>query len=148
MRVQSFTDPPEGLLRFERWSLRTAADRRSQHSLLEGRQQGKGLVVHLAGIDDRTAAEALRGASIEVERKALPPPGERQFYQADLLGLAVWNLDGAQLGQVQHFVDAPTGAVMVVRGEREHWIPAVPRHLRSVDLGAGRIVVDWPEGLE
>ncbi len=104
--------------------------------------------MRLTGVDDRTAAEALRGATIEVAREALPPPGERQFYQADLIGLAVWNLEGEELGVVRHFVDAPAGALMVVRGEREHWIPAAPRHLRSVDLGAGRIVVDWPAVLE
>jgi len=116
--------------------------------LIEGRRQGKSLVVRLAGVDDRTAAEALRGAWIEVAREALPPAGERQFYRRDLIGLEVWNLEGEALGVLQHFVDAPAGALLVVRGEREHWIPAGPRHLRSVDLGARRIVVDWPAALE
>ena len=148
LHVQSYTEPAERLLGFERWCLRGASDRRSEHRLIEGRRQGKGLVVRLAGVEDRTAAEALRGASIEVARKALPPAGERQFYRADLVGLAVWNLEGEALGVVQHFVEAPAGALMVVRGEREHWIPAAPRHLRSVDLGARRIVVDWPAVLE
>ncbi len=146
--MQSFTDPPEGLLRFEYWCLRGAGDRRAEHRLIEGHRQGRGLVVRLAEVDDRTAAEALCGATVEVPREALPPPGERQFYRADLIGLAVSNLDGEALGVVQHFVDAPAGAVMVVRGEREHWIPAAPRHLRSVDLAAGRVIVDWPAVLE
>lgn len=148
MRVQSFTDPPEALLGFEHWSLCTAPDRRTERRLVEGHRQGRGLVVRLAGIDDRTGAEALRGAVIEVAREALPPPGERRFYQADLIGLAVWSTEGAELGVVRYFVEAPAGAVMVVQGEREHWIPAGPRHLRTVDLGAGRIVVDWPAVLE
>lgn len=148
LRVQSFTEPVEGLLRFECWSLRDASDRRSEHRLIEGRRQGKGLIVRLEGVEGRTAAEALRGASVEVARRKLPPAGERQFYRADLVGLEVSNLEGEALGVVQHFVDAPAGALMVVRGEREHWIPAAPRHLRSVDLGARRIVVDWPAALE
>lgn len=147
MHVQSFTDPPEGLLRFASWGLRTA-EARWQRRVIEGHRQGRGLVARLEGVDDRTAAEALRGAMVEVARTDLPPPGARQFYRADLIGLPVWNLAGAELGVVQHFVDAPAGAVMVVRGEHEHWIPAVPSHLRSVDLAAGRIVVDWPERLE
>lgn len=146
--MQSYTEPAERLLNFEQWCLRSGSDRRSEHRLIEGRRQGKSLVVHLSGVDDRTAAEALRGASIEVAREALPPPGERQFYRADLIGLEVWNLEGEALGVLQHFVDAPAGALLVVRGEREHWIPAVPRHLRSVDLGARRIVVDWPAALD
>jgi 16S rRNA processing protein RimM len=100
-------------------------------------------------VDNRAAAEALRGASIGVTRDALPPPGERQFYQVDLIGLAVRNLEGVELGTVLHFMDTPGNAVMVVGGEREqYWLPATPRHLRSVDLTAGQIVVDWPAVLE
>jgi ribosomal 30S subunit maturation factor RimM len=58
----------------------------------------------------------------------------------------VRNLEGADLGVVSHFVDAPTGAVMVTReaGGREHWVLAAPRHLLRVDLAASVIVVDWP----
>jgi ribosomal 30S subunit maturation factor RimM len=44
---------------------------------------------------------------------------------------------------VQHFVETPAQALMVVRGEREYWVPAVPQHLRRVDLTARRVVVDW-----
>ena len=146
--MQSYTEPPEGLLSFEHWCLRGGSDHRSEHRVIEGRRQGKSLVVRLSGVDDRTAAEALRGASIEVAREALPPPGERQFYRADLIGFEVWNLEGEALGVLRHFVDGPTGALMVVGGGREHWIPAAPPHLHSVDLGARRIVVDWPAALD
>jgi 16S rRNA processing protein RimM len=149
IRVHSFTEPPEGLLRFARWSLRAGrADERREYRLLEGRRQGGSLIARLETVEGRTAAQALRGASIEVLRDALPPPGERQFYRADLIGLAVRNLEGAELGKVLHFMEVPAHAVMVVRGERDHWIPATPRHLRSVDLAAGQIVVDWPALLE
>jgi 16S rRNA processing protein RimM len=81
---------------------------------------------------------------IEVARVELPPTGEREYYQADLLSLMVRNLDGAELGKVGYFVDTPTGPMMVVKGEREYWIPAVPKHLSKVDLAAGLILVDWP----
>ncbi len=112
--------------------------------MLEGQAHGKGLVVRLAGVEDRTAAQALTGASIEVARSALPEPGRRQFYRVDLIGLAVRSEEGAELGTVSHFVDAPGNAVMVVRGDRERWIPATPQHVRKVDLQAGWIRVDWP----
>jgi ribosomal 30S subunit maturation factor RimM len=46
---------------------------------------------------------------------------------------------------LDHFLDAPAAPVMVVRGEREHWIPAAPPHLVRVNLGQGEIVVDWPD---
>ncbi len=149
VRVRSFTDPPAGMLDFARWTLRTAAGERSERRLLEGRAQGKGLVVHLEGVDGRDAAAALGGAWVEIAREQLPAPGARQFYRADLLGLAVRNLEGVELGAVLHFVEAPAGPVMVVQdGAEQRWIPAMPPHLRQVDLDAGRIIVDWPARLE
>lgn len=141
--MQSFTDPPEGLLKFRWWSLRLGPER-SKRRVLEGRGQGKGFVVRLDGVDDREAAAALRGAYIEIARSELPPPGARQFYQVDLIGLAVRNLEGVELGVVLHFADGPAGAVMVVQGGAQHWIPAIPQYVRKVDLDAGRIDVDWP----
>jgi 16S rRNA processing protein RimM len=148
VRVRSFTEPPEELLRLGRWSLRVGEQGRLERRVLEGRRHGSSLVARLEGVEGRSAAAALRGAAIEVVRDALPPPGDRQFYQVDLIGLTVSNLEGIELGRVLHFLEAPGNAVMVVRGEREHWVPATPRHVRSVDLAAGRIVVDWPAVLE
>jgi 16S rRNA processing protein RimM len=148
VKVSSFTDPPDELLRFRRWTLRLPEQARVEHRLLQGHWQGRGLVARLEGVEGRNAAERLRGASVEVPRGKLPPPGERQFYRADLIGLPVKNLEGLRLGVVEYFVDTPVQAVMVVRGEREHWVPATPRHLRRVDLASGLIEVDWPLGLE
>jgi 16S rRNA processing protein RimM len=82
---------------------------------------------------------------VSVPRSELPQRDERDFYRADLIGCDVVNLAGAALGRVQHFVESPAQVVMVVRGEREHWVPAVPRHLRRVDLAARRVVVDWDD---
>ena len=148
MHVQSFTMPPEALLGYRSWSLRLESGERSTRGLVEGRAQGRGLVARLADISDRDAAAALRGAMVEVEREKLPPPGKRQFYRADLIGLRVVNLGGEALGNVQYFVEAPGNAVMVVQGAGQHWVPATPQHLRKVDLDEGSILVDWPLELE
>ena len=114
------------------------------HEVAEIRPHGKHYVARLAGVETREDAARLTGAGIEVERTALPDPGERQYYLVDLLGLVVRNVEGIELGRVDHFVDAPANRVMVVRGEREHWLPVTPQHLRKVDRDAGTIVVDWP----
>ena len=45
---------------------------------------------------------------------------------------------------MDYFVESPTGPMMIVKGEREYWIPAVPKHLKKVDLAADSIEVDWP----
>jgi 16S rRNA processing protein RimM len=150
VHVESHTQPPEGLLGYAQWSLRLASGERLVRQLLEGRPHGTGLVAHLEGVEERGAAAALTGAVIEVERARLQPLPEREFYRADLEGLRVRNLEGAQLGTVSHFVDGPSGAVMVTRdsGGREHWVLAAPPYLRRVDLAAGEIMVDWPAELE
>jgi 16S rRNA processing protein RimM len=150
VHVDSFTDPPDGLLKYREWGLKLASGERVTRRVVAGRGHGRGLVVQLEGVASREGAAALTGAMVEVERAALPPAGEYQYYRADLLGLTVRNLEGRTLGTVSHFVDAPAGAVMVARepGGREHWVLASPKHLRSVDLAAGVVVVDWPAELE
>jgi ribosomal 30S subunit maturation factor RimM len=55
---------------------------------------------------------------------------------------------GERLGAVAHFVEIPAHAIMVVRGEQEYWVPAVPEFLRRVDLDARRVYVDWNEAAD
>lgn len=117
---------------------------RSAHEVAEIRPQGGRFVARLAGVESREGAARWTGARIEVERAALPDPGDRQYYRVDLIGLAVRNVEGVELGRVGHFVDTPANAVMVVAGEREHWVPATPRHVVKVDRVAGVVIVDWP----
>jgi 16S rRNA processing protein RimM len=144
VHVDSYTDPPDGILEYREWVLRLGSGERVSRRLLDGRPHSDRLVARLEGIEDRDRAAALTGAVIEVDRAALPPTSEREYYQADLIGLPVRNLEDAELGKVGYFVDTPTGPMMVVQGEREYWVPAVPKHLRKVDLAAGQILVDWP----
>jgi 16S rRNA processing protein RimM len=150
LHVDSYTDPPDGLLKYREWALRLASGERVTRRVAGGRGHGRGLVAQLEGVASREGAAALTGAVVEVERAALPPAGEHQYYRADLVGLAVRNLAGVALGTVSHFVDAPAGVVMVTRepGGREHWVLASPKHLRTVDLSQGLVVVDWPVELE
>lgn len=146
MHVDSYTDPLDGLLEYPQWVLRVGSGERLTRTLAEGHPQGDRLVARLDGIEDRDAAAALTGAVIEVQRSQLPAPGRRQHYQADLIGLAVRNLEGTELGTVAQFVDAPTGPVMVVKAAdgREHWVLATREYLRKVEMEAGLILVDWP----
>jgi 16S rRNA processing protein RimM len=144
IHVDSYTDPPDGILEYRQWTLRLGSGERITRGLIEGHPHSDRIVARLEGVEDRDRAAALNGAVIEVARAELPPTGEREYYQADLLGLMVRNLDGAELGKVGYFVDTPTGPMMVVKGQREYWIPSVPKHLSKVDLAAGLILVDWP----
>ena len=146
MHVDSYTDPQDGILDYELWTLRLGSGERIAYRLVDGHPHTDRLGARLEGIEDRDRAAALRGAVIEVDRAELPPTGEREYYQADLIGLPVRNLEGASLGKVGYFADTPTGPMMVVvEGKREYWIPAGPKHLAKVDLAAGLVLVDWLE---
>ena len=100
-------------------------------------------MARLDGVNDRDAAAALSHCEVCVPREELPPAGPGQYYWADLVGLEVVTTQGEPLGRLDHIVETPGNPVMVVAGDRERWLPLVPRHLKSVDLEAGRIVVDW-----
>jgi len=147
LKIHSYTDPPEGILQYKEWSLREPGRDPRPVQVRDHEFDGRWLRVIFEGIADRDAAELLRGAEIEVERAQMPPTGEREFYRDDLVGCAVRNLEGVALGTVSHFVDAPAAAVMVVKGEREHWVLATPTHLKKVRLAEREIDVDWPADL-
>ena len=140
LRVQSFTDPPQRLFEWKRWFVGVR-----EWKVLEARPQGNDWIALLEGVADRDAASRLTGQMVLVDRDELPPTGEREHYRDDLLGFEARNLEGALLGRVDHFVDTPGNAVMVIKGAREHWVPVSAQHLRSVDPFARAIVVDWPE---
>jgi 16S rRNA processing protein RimM len=143
--VQSYTDPPQKLFEWREWWLQGAGGATREVKLLEMRPQGNGWVARLEGVDDRDAAARLTGQMVLVDRELLPPAGGREHYRDDLVGFEVRNLESALLGVVDHFVDTPGNAVMVIKGAREHWVPVTPSHLRSIDKDARAVVVDWPE---
>lgn len=144
LRIRSFTVPPEGLLGYRNCLLRRGDEWR-EAIIGSGRGQGKGIVVHIEGIDDRDAAAALIGTEIAVRRDALPEPEQGRYYWADLEGLEVRHTDGRVLGHVDHLIETGANDVLVVRGDKETLIPFVAESVvRDVDLDAGSIVVDWP----
>lgn len=146
--VRSFTDPPDALLDYEQWQVVSPSGATRTVRLEEGAPYRDRLRVRLDGIVDRDEAQALSGWWVQVARGEMPQLGEREHYRDDLLGFEVRNVEGAMLGRVSHFVDLPTGAVMVVKGANEHWIPAVPQHLLKVHANERWVSVNWPEQLE
>ena len=144
VKLRSYTEPPDRLLEHRSLQLRLGGAWRPYRIEASGRSGGQ-LTVKLAGVEGRDEAQALNGARIAVLRSELPPRESKEFYRADLIGCEVVNLEGVRLGVVQHFVEIPAHALMVVRGEQEFWVPAVPQYLRRVDLQARRIVVDWDD---
>jgi 16S rRNA processing protein RimM len=146
VKLRSFTDPPDRLLQHRTLQLSVGGTWTAYRIEATGRSGGQ-LTAKLGDVNDRDQAQSLRGASIGVPRSELPQRDDKDFYRADLVGCEVVNLQGVSLGLVRHFVETPAQVLMVVRGAREYWVPAVPQHLRRVDLQARRVVVDWDDAV-
>jgi 16S rRNA processing protein RimM len=142
IKVYSYTRPRDAILGYNPWLIDVRGEWRSVE-VAEGRAQGKGIVVRLKGYDDRDAATELVGSEIAVSLSQLPAAAEHEYYWAELEGLRVVNLTGHELGRVGHLFETGANDVMVVQGERERLIPAVPAIIQRVDRAAGVIYVDW-----
>ena len=122
----------------------------AQHSvLIAGREfaldqvkpAGKGAIACLAGISDRSAAEALRGQLVEVDRSALPPLAEGEYYHADLIGLPCVDAAGKKVGMVVAVENYGAGDLLEVEtadGKRA----LIPFRPGIADLDGDRIVLD------
>jgi 16S rRNA processing protein RimM len=143
VKVRSYTEPAEGILQYREWRIGSPRGGVRTVRPVEGRRHGKLVVARIEGVVDREAAAALTHSEVSVLRSELPAAGDGQYYLADLVGCDVVTTGGHPLGRLDHFVETPANPVMVVVGEREHWLPLVPGHVKGVDLGARRIVVDW-----
>lgn len=115
---------------------------------IEGfRPADKELLLTLAGIASRTEAESLVGAAVFVLRTELPEPAEGEFFQGDLVGLAVFDEAGAPLGTVEEVWNTGPVVNLVIRREgfEELIVPFADDFVPTVDLQGGRLVVRPPE---
>jgi len=142
VRIQSYTDPPENILRFERWQLGRAGQWR-EVEVEDGKVTAKGVLAKLAGVETPEDARLDTGSEIAVTRDELPATAPGEYYWSDLEGLAAFGQNGQPLGRIEEFRTTPGGTVVVIRGERQHWVPFVKERIVSVDLDAGRVVFDW-----
>jgi 16S rRNA processing protein RimM len=144
LKLESFTDPATAIFRYQPWLLRDAQGRERELKGARGRETAKGLVAMFPGVDDRDGAEGLRGAELFAPRSALPPAKPGEYYWVDLEGLRVVSVEGVDFGTVSHLFSTGANDVLVARGDRERMIPFLqPDYIRSVDLDAGVVTVDW-----
>lgn len=142
VKIYSDTRPRKQIFEYSPWLL----DKQGEHSevvILEGSEQGKGLVARLKGIDDRNAAENLIGSVISYPQEKLPEPATGEYYWSQLEGVRVVNQEGIELGSVNYLFETGANDVMVVKGERKHLIPFTKDAVLDVDLAQNLIRVDW-----
>jgi 16S rRNA processing protein RimM len=153
-KVLPHSASPEALFCTRRWYLQPAdrGPRAFSGTVLlqvrEVKEHSDSIVACAHEVDDRNAAEALRGARIFVSRTSFPTPAEGEYYWVDLIGLPVVNREGLALGEVRELLSTGPQTVLVITTEEggkpvERMIPFVSAFIDAVDLPGRRITVDW-----
>ncbi|MCU1587470.1 MAG: rRNA processing protein RimM [Frankiales bacterium] len=130
--------------------LQTDPAERGPVTVTGSRRQGRYLVVSLDGVEDRNQAELLRDTLLLVSTGDLPPlADEDEYYDTQLIGLRAVLGDGTQLGEVTDVLHLPGGDVLVVQRPHgaEALVPFVKAIVPTVDLHAGAVRIEPPEGL-
>jgi 16S rRNA processing protein RimM len=108
----------------------------------------KKILLKFDEISDIDSAERLIGADIFIPREKFPELEDGEFYWVDIIGLSVFTVNGESLGRVDSIFPTGSNDVYVVKGKgKEILIPALESVIRSIDLDAGVMTVELPEGL-
>ena len=145
LKLRCFTERPEDVTAYG--PLHDQRERPVDLKVI-GQTRG-GVLATIRGIEDRAAAEALRGAELFVPREALPEPGPDEFYHSDLEGLRVERADGTRLGTVRSLENFGAGDLIEVADDagRVLTLPFDRQTVPVIDLEGRRLVVDPPPEL-
>jgi len=107
------------------------------------------LLVQFAEVNDRTAAETLRGTLLVVDSSSAGETGDDEWWDHDLIGLTAVTADGTTVGSVTDVVHVPGSPLLAVTTDdgREVLVPFVADIVPEVDVDGGRLVVEPPAGL-
>jgi 16S rRNA processing protein RimM len=142
--IKTFTQAPENIGAYGPLS---DADGRRMFTVASARVTQKGVVARLEAVNDRNAAEALKGVELYVDRERLPATDEDEFYHADLIGLAAVSPSGETLGTIVGVHNFGAGDLLEIRlpaSGKTELIPFTDDVVPEVDIAAGRVVVVMP----
>ena len=150
VRIKPYSAHADAMLGSKRWWL----DKPQLHDVerQQARVQGDEIVAQLVGLVDRDAAEALKGAMVQISRRYFPALDDNEYYWIDLIGLAVENVQGESLGTVSGLMESGAHPILrvalpdipgVEKRQREMLIPFVDNFVKSIDQTAKLIKVDW-----
>ena len=163
LKVLPHSTHPEALFAAKSWFLQAAdAKFRPGFSAFSGtvaldideaKTHSDSVVVKVSGLDDRSAAEALRGARIFLPRSSFPAASKDEYYWVDLIGLDVVNREGVLLGCVRDLMATGPNSVLCIEyaaiqedgtsAPAERMIPFVSAYIDAVDIPGKSITVDW-----
>jgi 16S rRNA processing protein RimM len=150
IRVTPFSSDADALLAVKTWWLDKPVLRAV--TVRTTKLHGGDVVAQLVGVVGRDASEALKGAAVSIPRSQFPELPADEFYWSDLIGLEVVNLQGEALGQVTDMMDngvqsifriTPAADAADEAKAEERLIPYVDQYVKTIDLAAKKITVDW-----
>jgi 16S rRNA processing protein RimM len=147
MRLWSFTQDPAAVARYGPLE---SEDGRRRFDIEDLRPGKAYFVARLSGVRDKNAAEALRNTKLYVPRERLPKTEDKEsFYHADLIGLAVVTTKGVNIGEVAAVHNFGAGDIVEIRltDRSTVLLPFTDAAVPKVDIDAGQIIVDPPEGI-
>jgi 16S rRNA processing protein RimM len=153
-KVLPHSADPQALFSSKRWYLQPSEQGARTFSgtvllrIREAKDHSDAVVARADEIEDRSAAEALKGARVFIPRSSFPSAGSDEYYWVDLLGLDVVNREGVHLGVVKDLMATGPQTVLVLEYQEdgkplERMLPFVAAYVDGVDLPARRITVDW-----
>ncbi len=142
IHVSSYTDPFDNLLNYDHWFMQNA-DQSQPIEIEAKKRHGDEIIVKIAKCDDREAAKAYTHKTIAIETDQLPQLKKGEYYWQQLIGLSVTSTEGVHLGKVDYLFETGANDVLVVKNEQEHLIPYTDNVVKSVDLDAQQMIVDW-----
>ncbi len=147
VRLKTFTADPKAIGKYG--AVEDESGTRSFTVKVRGEVRGL-VIARLSGIEDRNAAEALKGLRLYVGRDRLPRPKKGEWYAADLIGLRVERTDGSAMGRVRSVPNYGAGDLVEVEveGGKTIFLSFTKRVVPEVDIEGGRIVVDPPHEVE
>lgn len=142
VRVSSYTDPIDNLLRYKPWLV---AERELEPVKVRAHQGG--FVAQLAQVDDRDAAALLAGQDIRVPISQLPVTESDEFYWRDLIGMQARCPAGRALGEVTQLLETGAHDVLVITtpAKLEVLVPFVKEFVHDIDKKENFLIVDWSE---
>jgi 16S rRNA processing protein RimM len=147
VHLRSFTEDPQA---FATYGPLETEDRSRRLEIESMRPTKDGFTVRFHGLTKREAAEALRNVNLYVDRDALPPAEDGEFYHADLIGLAAVTSSGEALGEVTAIHNFGAGDIVELRlmnGDAA-MLAFDEATVPQVDIAGGKIVVEMPAEIE
>lgn len=148
VKIRSYTANPDDIIAYG--ALLNKEGTKRFEVRLEGATQN-GLIASIKGINDRNAAELLKGTELFVDRATLPESKEDEFYYDDLIGLEVRDASGANIGKIHalHNFGASDILEIILSGtSKKEMYPFTKQNFPEIRIAEGFVQAELPEVLE